>query len=214
VFTKLQKVRLEWRHQLKTASVLFVTFGTAWGYSYHDSMVVANCHKVSQLEFKKELSETIEILEAWNDVLGILREFNPTLKVVFTVSPVRHVRDGLIENNQSKAILLDAVRRLNKEKESFYFPSYEIVIDQLRDYRFFKQDRVHPTDEAVSVVWESFLNYYVNDSTRLIVKEINAYHRFKAYIPRNSDEKGLADYSERCDRLNSELKTKYPNVWV
>jgi hypothetical protein len=211
---QLKNVRQDWLSHLKEASVLFVTFGTAWGYQYQGSMIVANCHKMPSSDFQKDLTETEVIVEMWDEVLELLKRINPTLKVVFTVSPVRHIRDGLIENNQSKAILIDSIRKINKRFESFYFPSYEIVIDQLRDYRFYKQDRVHPSDEAVSVVWDHFLKFYTSEPTREMVKEISAFQRFKLHVPRFSDEKGNADYEDRCTKWASDLISKYPNIRV
>ena len=211
---QLKNVRQDWLDHLKEASVLFVTFGTAWGYHYQGSMIVANCHKKPSSEFQKDLTEAEVIVELWNEVLELIKIINPALKVVFTVSPVRHIRDGLIENNQSKAILLDSIRKINKSSGSFYFPSYEIVIDQLRDYRFYKQDRVHPSDEAVSVVWDQFLRFYTSEMTREIVKEISAFQRFKLHVPRFADEKGIADYEDRCTKWASDLTSKYPNIRV
>jgi hypothetical protein len=209
---ELDTIRKQWREKLIKASVLFVTFGSAWGYHLRESMVVANCHKQSSSLFRKELTETNLIVEAWIEVLELLRIINPELNVVFTVSPVRHIRDGLIENNQSKAILIDAVRRINLTTKSFYFPSYEILIDQLRDYRFYKTDRVHPSDEAVNVVWNKLLKFYSNDLTRSIAAEVRSYRKFESHIPKGNEESVLLDYKNRRESMRQDLTRKYPCI--
>lgn len=170
---KLFITRQNWRIFLSSADFLFVTFGTAWGYVKNDTKeLVANCHKFPSIEFEKVLTEQTEIISAWQKVLTRLKKLNPALKVVFTVSPVRHSKDGLIANNQSKSILIDSLRQLIKNNTCFYFPSYEIVIDELRDYRFFKTDRVHPNDEAIQYIWERFGEVFFSQETMQINREV------------------------------------------
>jgi hypothetical protein len=125
---------------------------------------------------------------------------------------VRHTRDGLIENNRSKAILIDAVRRINLTAKSFYFPSYEIIVDELRDYRFYKIDRVHPSDEAVNVVWNKFLKFYSNDLTRSIAAEVRSYRKFESHIPKGNEDSILLEHKARCKTLQEELRKKYPRI--
>lgn len=141
---------------LQKTDFLFITFGSAFAYEHIDSkQLVGNCHKVPQKEFKKLLLTKNTILKEWNLLLETLSVFNPDLNVVFTVSPVRYIRDGLMENNLSKAILLQCVHELVAEHNNCsYFPAYEIVIDELRDYRFFEADMVHPNELATAYVWE------------------------------------------------------------
>jgi len=209
---ELKSMRRRWMEELKQASVLFVTFGTAWGYKLSDGTIVANCHKKEQSMFQKELSESQEISDVWLEVIDLMKQVNSALKIVFTVSPVRHIRDGLVENNQSKAILIDAVRSINKCSDTFYFPSYEIIIDQLRDYRFFKQDRIHPTEEAVSFVWYCLMTYYTDDQTRKVAGEISAYNKFKAHIPKYANAEEVLEYQRKVEFRRLELIAKYPQV--
>ena len=117
---------------------------------------VANCHKQNSQLFQKENSQVAEIVTSWKSVLSMLKKENPTLNVFFTVSPVRHIKDGYIENNRSKARLLMAVEELQAESDVYYFPAYEFVLDDLRDYRYFKSDGTHPSPEAVSELWDFF----------------------------------------------------------
>ena len=169
----IQKARSDWKEKLLGATHLFVTFGTSWGYRLNkNNLLVANCHKFPGSNFTKELSLQNDIVKEWKETLVLLLEFNPSLKIIFTVSPVRHIKDGLIENNRSKAILLDAVRVLEKEANCSYFPSYEIVMDELRDYRFFKIDRVHPSEEAIQYVWERFKETYCTAETIKLSNEV------------------------------------------
>jgi len=170
---KLESIRNAWKNHLQQASILFVTFGSAWGYRIPDrDLIVANCHKFPASSFQKELSDSLTIVRQWKETIARLKDYNPALKIVFTVSPVRHFRDGLIENNQSKSILIDAVRVLVQEENCSYFPAYEIVTDELRDYRFFKTDRVHPNEEAIDYVWNRLLTTMSSTETQSICKMV------------------------------------------
>ena len=159
---------------LKNAKVLFVTFGSAFTYLYKDG-VVANCHKIPQSKFIKRILEVPEIVESFSLVLNKLKIFNPNLKVVFTVSPVRHVKDGIVENNLSKSTLLLAINKLEKANlNCSYFPSYELVLDDLRDYRFYNEDLIHPNNKAVSYIWDKIELTYFNRETLALTKEIKS----------------------------------------
>jgi hypothetical protein len=165
---------------LSKAKYLVVTFGSAYQYflraEYTESNKqygVANCHKAPGKWFDKQLLTIKDMQEKWNRVLASLQSFNPDLKVIFTVSPVRHYRDGLIENNRSKARLLELSHLLVEEhSHCHYFPAYELVIDVLRDYRFYDQDMVHPSNQAAQYVWEQFVAAYMDDESRQLLKRI------------------------------------------
>ena len=163
---KINKLRTDLRKYLRKANQLFVTFGSAWAYRLKsDGEIVANCHKQSSHLFQKENSSVEEIVTSWKSVLSLLKKENPTLNVFFTVSPVRHIKDGYIENNRSKARLLMAIEELQEESGVFYFPAYEFVLDELRDYRYFKSDGVHPTPEAVIELWDFFQSSFFAEET-------------------------------------------------
>lgn len=167
--------RLHGAHEsLKQARLLLVTFGSAWVYE-HEGEVVANCHKLPQDNFVRRCMTVDDIVSLWRPLLEEVHACYPTLHILFTVSPIRHIGDGLHGNQLSKSTLLLAVDELvdhdlppakrkkkgAKVEESecpvtLYFPSYEIVVDELRDYRFYGPDMVHPTDLAVDVVWDRF----------------------------------------------------------
>lgn len=158
---------------LKEAQWLVVTFGSAYVYHHKKTgQPVGNCHKVPSAEFDKILITIPAITGIWQEQIEALKKFNPHLSILFTISPVRYVRDGLIGNNRSKAILIDAVHRLlETNKNCFYFPAYEIVIDQLRDYRFFKEDLVHPNQLAIDYVWEKFSQNMCDAATQQFLAE-------------------------------------------
>jgi hypothetical protein len=178
---KANQVKQDWKTALQNASVLFITVGTAFGYYLQNGELVGNCHKFPAANFEKRLSESNEIIAAFTEMLAILKNVNPSLKIVFTVSPVRHIKDGIIENNLSKARLLEAVHAVQNEVNVSYFPSYEIVVDELRDYRFYKTDRVHPTEEAVTYVWKRFSETYFSDTTIALNEEVAQYHSMKKH---------------------------------
>lgn len=164
--TKMEKLRVELRNHLIKANHLFVTFGSAWAYRLvSDGEIVANCHKQNAQLFQKENTPVSEIVRSWINVLVNLKKVNPKLKSYFTVSPVRHIKDGYIENNRSKARLLMAVEELQAQSGVFYFPAYEFVLDDLRDYRFFKTDGTHPTQEAVLELWDFFQSSFFSQET-------------------------------------------------
>jgi len=142
------------RH-LRKAKVLFVTFGTAAAYFHGESEIpVANCHRLPQSEFNEVLLDHSRIVAAWEKFFPVLKQFNPELNVVFTVSPVRYLRLGAIRNQLSKSNLLLAAHEIcSKFPNSFYFPSYELLMDDLRDYRFYALDRAHPSGEASEYIW-------------------------------------------------------------
>jgi len=163
---KTDKLRQELRNFLRLSNQLFVTFGSAWAYRLKtDGEIVANCHKQSSHLFQKENSSVVEIVTRWKSVISLLKKENPKMTIFFTVSPVRHIKDGYIENNRSKARLLMAVEELQEERGVFYFPAYEFVLDELRDYRFFKSDGVHPTPEAVLELWDFFQSSFFTEET-------------------------------------------------
>lgn len=158
-------------HILKS-SVLFVTFGSAWVYELDEKSIVANCHKQPQTRFNKRCLVASEIVSKWKNALTQVKALNPNLRVVFTVSPVRHKKDGLVENNLSKSILLSSVHELVELNENcFYFPSYEIVIDELRDYAYFERDGVHPNRYAIEEVEDRFLKCFLSNDASSIIEE-------------------------------------------
>ena len=154
---------------------LIITFGTSWVYRYNKTNeVVANCHKIPNTSFDKELLPTDTIVEKFLQAKKALDQFNPEINIILTVSPVRHAKDGLAENNRSKAQLIEAAHQITAQFDRVsYFPSYEIVIDELRDYRFFKEDMVHPSSQAINYVWKRFADTYFDEETSQFMEDWN-----------------------------------------
>jgi hypothetical protein len=159
---------------LREADWLVITLGSAWSYRLVDSgEAVANCHRAPGQTFYKHLMTIEEINIALDNCLHQLFYFNPNLQVIFTVSPVRHIRDGVVDNNRSKARLIESVHHLvNKFDRLFYFPAYELVVDVLRDYRFFDVDMVHPNYPATAFVLEKFVQYCIDEPGRRLLEEV------------------------------------------
>lgn len=165
---------LELHNNLKRAKTMIVTFGTAWIYELRErpGYVVANCHKFPSNTFLRRRLSVAEIVEEWNSLLNILSRKYPDLRIIFTVSPVRHLKDGFEGNSRSKSILLLACEEICGANDAAeYFPSYEIVNDDLRDYRFYDSDMVHPSAEAVDYIWEKFQDRYITKESRALLAE-------------------------------------------
>jgi len=171
---------------LKKADWLIITLGSSYVYELENNKVVANCHKVPTDKFNKKLLSALEVENSLQTMLEKLKSFNPNLKIIFTISPVRHLRDGFIENNRSKANLISAVHNMVATYENcLYFPSYELVVDDLRDYRFYAEDMVHPNYQATQYVWEKFTTACIDEQSLLIMKEIGIINSAKNHIPFN-----------------------------
>ncbi|MBN1112963.1 MAG: GSCFA domain-containing protein [Bacteroidales bacterium] len=171
VLSKINKAIDEAHNRLKTAKFLFITFGTARVYERKGvGNVVANCHKLPENNFTRRLLPVDSIVRDYNVFLQQLKKFNPDINVVFTVSPVRHWKDGAHGNQISKSTLLLAINNIvENNTDTSYFPSYEIVIDDLRDYRFYKSDMLHPSDEAVEYIWEKFQDSFITNQTKAVI---------------------------------------------
>jgi hypothetical protein len=157
---------------LREADLLVVTWGTAWVYRHAGrGMVVANCHKIPGGEFTRYRASVEEIAARYEEVIPAARAANPGLRVLFTVSPIRHWRDGAHGNQLSKATLLLAIERLQARLDGvFYFPAYEIVLDELRDYRFYAGDMLHLSAVAVDYIWESFKGAFISPSCHALMR--------------------------------------------
>jgi hypothetical protein len=209
---------------LKTAKWLIVTLGTSFSYrlandagadAYPDpnsvARPVANCHRAPAKDFQKHLMTIGEIESVLEDCLRQLFHYNAHLQVIFTVSPVRHIRDGVIENNRSKARLIEAVHRMvNEFDKACYFPAYELVVDVLRDYRFYDADLVHPNYQATQFVLEKFTRHFIDASSQQVMEEIKKIviaRKHKPFQPSTlAHKRFLQDHWQKT----SELALRYP----
>lgn len=198
----IQKRQQVTKANLEKASHVIITFGTSWVYTYGDSdQIVANCHKQPASLFKKRLLRMEEILNAFSHFHESLKKINPQVQVILTLSPVRHIKDGLPENQVSKSMLRLACHELShSHSDIHYFPSYEIQMDELRDYRFYKEDLVHPTQQAEDYIWEKFKKTWVNPAIFPIIEEIESIIRDLSHRPFNVDSPGHLKFLENLQK--------------
>jgi len=200
-------------HQfLKKAKWIIITLGSSFSYRLKENnQPVANCHRAPAQWFNKYLMPIEEINSALDNFIHQLFQFNRDVRIIFTVSPVRHIRDGVIENNRSKARLIETVHHLvNKFDKLYYFPAYELVIDVLRDYRFYDIDMVHPNYQATEFVLEKFVMNYIDEKSALIMEEIKQIiisRKHKAFHPSTDAHKQFLQ--NQFDKATN-LKSKYP----
>jgi hypothetical protein len=211
----LDKTRLlhqKLRTELQKSSHLLLTFGSTWAYTLSsDHQLVANCHKAPKSNFTKEITELGQLQTQWLDLLEELEKFNPNLQVVLTISPVRHLKDGLVENNRSKARLHLLVEALCEKANCCYFEAYELVTDQLRDYTFFKDDGAHPNQKAIAVVWEHFQQSFLEASTRTVLEEWAALQKSKAHHILYPESREALQLQLALEKRTAEFFRKYPD---
>jgi len=204
---RLLRDRSEFMTRLTTSSHLFLTLGTAWGYRLHSNQaIVANCHKMPSSIFEKELLQLQEILIAWSEVLELLQVKYPHLKVTFTVSPVRHTKDGLVENMRSKSRLVEFVHALSDAfPRVTYFPVLEFFMDELRDYAWYAGDGIHPNDLSVHLVYEKFRECWFSEETKAIEHEwsqlIMRYHHRPLHAETEQHQRFRQDVLRKLKRF-------------
>ena len=195
---------------LQKADWLLLTLGSAFVYELENKQVVANCHKVPTDKFRKRLLPVDEVITTLDTLVYRLKQFNPALQVIFTVSPVRHLRDGFVENNRSKATLLNAVHHVvDKFDKLFYFPAYELVIDDLRDYRFYAEDMVHPNYAATNYVWEKFVGACIEESSKDLMAEMYKINAAMQHKPFNPDLAAHKIFKSKYLQVCVALQEKY-----
>jgi len=203
----------EYHSFLKSANFLFITFGTSYIYELaENSKLVTNCHKQPEKTFSRRLLEVSEIVNIWRDLIAKLKDVNPNLQIIFTLSPVRHLRDGASNNQISKSTLLLAIHKLIEAKDLTYFPSFEIMNDELRDYRFYAEDMIHPSDTAVKYLMEKFSEAFFSDKTQNLNKRVQKIINASSHRPFNTD---TANHKSHCKKMLSEINeimSEFPNL--
>lgn len=201
---------------LKKADFLFVTFGTSWVFKYKETgSIVANCHKVPVNQFDRFKLSVGYIVYQWKELLSKLHEFNPGLKVVFTVSPIRHLKDGAHGNQLSKSTLLLAIDELIKATpvgQVVYFPAYEIVNDELRDYRFYASDMIHISETAINFIFTKFISSFFTSETRDCYQQVKSIIMAKEHRILNSDTESLTKFSQSMLERIDKLGKAYPYI--
>ena len=200
------------RFSLLEASHVVFTFGTAWVYKHLEKdTIVANCHKVPQKEFVKQLLSTDDVSDVLLGIETKLRTINPTCSIINTVSPVRHIKDGLIENSRSKAHLIAGVQEIvSPDKFNYYFPSFEIMMDELRDYRYYKEDLIHPNQTAIAIIWNAFTGSWICPETAALQKKIATIQSGILHTPFNENSKAHIHFKKDLEVQISQVQKALP----
>jgi len=202
--------------QIDESTHIIITLGTAWVYKHiEDNKTVVNCHKVPQKQFEKEILDVDEITSSFENIERQIRAVNSNIQFIYTVSPIRHLKDGFTQNQQSKAHLITAIHQfLNRKSEtlnpkSSYFPSYEIMMDELRDYRFYAEDMIHPNKTALNYIWKKFQQVWISQDTSTIMDAVDTIQKglnHKSFNPNsNSHRQFLKSLEEKKEQLQSKF---------
>jgi len=196
----------------QNTNVLLITFGTARVFEEKKSgRVVSNCHKLPEADFERHVLTVNEIVTGYTDLIGRLQNLYPALNIIFSVSPIRHWKDGAHENNISKSILLMAIDELQKRYDRIhYFPAYEILLDELRDYRFYASDMLHPSEVAVDYIWSRFSETYFNDHTLQLKKRLEQLVADRAHRPFQPESAEYKKFLEHTEKRKAEILHDFP----
>ncbi len=202
---------------IKNADWILITLGSAFVYEWIDNIdegnyenVAANCHKIPIDKFNRRLTTASELILLLQKMQKNVHSINPTAKFIYTISPVRHLREGFVENNRSKATLIQAVHELTNDTNIFYFPAYELIIDDLRDYRFFAEDLVHPNYAATNYVWEKFVPAVVEEASQKLMEEINEINAAMNHKPFNPSSEAHKKFKGSIFKKIKTMQLNYP----
>lgn len=202
---------------LFSSTHIIITLGTSWIYRNRESgEIVANCHKLPQRNFKKELLSIEEIFESLKNSSDKIIETNPNASIIITVSPVRHIKDGFMENSQSKAHLISAIHQslsLRAQSRSFYyFPAFEIMMDELRDYRFYSEDMLHPNKTAIEIIWQKFSKVWISSEAEKLQKEIATIQTGLLHRPFNPKSAQHLQFLKNLEQKISSIQKQFPHI--
>lgn len=203
------------RNDLIESSHIIITLGTSWVYrKIETDKVVANCHKVPQNQFKKELLSVSDIKNSLEKIIVLIFEANPKVKIIFTISPVRHIKDGFVENQWSKANLISATQQIINQKSEIinYFPSYEIMMDELRDYRFYAEDMIHPSQTAIDYIWKKFSESWISEEAFATMQEIENIQKGLNHRPFNEKSEQHLVFLGKLQQRIAVLERQFPSM--
>jgi hypothetical protein len=214
LISNLNAIIISTKQQLQEASHIIITYGTSWVYrNIATDMIVANCHKLPQASFSKEILSIETIKKSMQNTLDLIQKINPTVNFIFTVSPVRHLKDGFVENQLSKAHLIAAIHKVLQVPplgaEGAYFPSYEIMMDELRDYRFYAEDMLHPSQLAIDYIWERFSETTISEESHLIMNEVETIQKGLTHRPFNPNSESHQQFLSKLQAKSTKLVSQY-----
>lgn len=208
----LNAILVSVREYIMQASHCIITYGTSWVYRHIESQkIVANCHKVPQKQFQKELLTVATIQGSITNTANLFRTLNPECKLIFTVSPVRHIKDGFVENQRSKANIISALHATFDFQLSTisYFPSYEIMMDELRDYRFYADDMLHPNQTAINYIWKRFVDAVISEKAWSTMDEVEGIQKSLAHKPFNPESESHLKFQAKVREKITILESQY-----
>ena len=198
--------------QISKSTHIIITLGTAWVYNLLETnKTVANCHKVPQKHFNKKLLSVDDIVDSLQNITEVIQQKNKTASIIFTVSPVRHIKDGFIENTQSKSHLITAIHQVLNTNLS-YFPSYEIMLDELRDYRFYKTDMLHPNETAIQYIWEKFKQVWLSETSNEVMKQIDTIQKGLSHKPFNPNTSAHQEFLKGIELKKQTLNERFNRI--
>ncbi|MDR6843939.1 GSCFA domain-containing protein [Flavobacterium granuli] len=207
LLTNLNQILIETKKQLQEATHIIITYGTSWVYrNIEKDTIVANCHKVPQKQFAKELLTVETIQQSIENTIRLVQSLNPNCNFIFTVSPVRHLKDGFVENQRSKSHLITAIHYL----QSGYFPSYEIMMDELRDYRFYAEDMLHPSQIAIDYIWERFKESTILETIYSTMDAVESIQKGLQHRPFNPHSDSHKKFEANLQSKIATLVVEYP----
>jgi hypothetical protein len=199
--------------QIVQSTHVIITYGTSWVYRLKSSEeIVSNCHKVAQNQFDKEIVSIEAIEKAIQNTMNLIRKVNSNCNFIFTISPVRHIKDGYVANQRSKAHLITALQSVMNTESGMvnYFPSYEIVMDELRDYRFYEKDMLHPNAIAIDYIWERFCESTISEESLITMNEVAAIQRGLAHRPFNPNSESHQQFLLNLHQKIAQLQHQLP----
>jgi hypothetical protein len=208
----LNSAKNQLRQSILRASHIIITLGTSFIYKLKsNNQVVANCHKRPQDHFQKQLSSVLELEHILKQFVSKIQELNKEVQLIFTVSPVRHTKEGVVENQRSKAHLIAALHQVLEQHlcNCSYFPSYEFMIDEFRDYRFYKRDLIHPSDLAVDMIWEKFKYFAILEDVAVDMKKVEKLQKSLEHRLTSTSGEAYEKLVSFQIKLKQELSKKY-----
>lgn len=209
---QLNRKMEESQRLLADASHIIITYGTSWVYRLKTSgEVVANCHKVPQNQFEKELLSVEGIADSIQNTMDAIRKINPGCHLIFTISPVRHLKDGFVENQISKSHLISGLHTsIIHHPGTSYFPAYEIMMDELRDYRFYANDMLHPSQMAIDYIWERFSLSHVDESAYRFMEEVGSVQKSLQHKPFHPGSESHRKFRDSLKQKTDALQERFP----
>jgi lysophospholipase L1-like esterase len=203
--------------QIKAATHIIITLGTSWVYKHLETdQIVANCHKLPQQQFEKKVLAQDAIQQSLQSIVQLIKSVNKDAQIIFTVSPVRHIKDGFVENTVSKSRLISAVYSLleshNTSDTLHYFPSFELMNDELRDYRFYAEDLLHPSSLAITYIWEKFKTVWIDQKAFGLMEKVDAIQKRRSHHPFNEASEKHQQFLEKLNSDILAIQKQYPHI--